>query len=153
MDTVEEAIAAEKFLDNVEDALLVAETIVIDTAVEYAFDEMDINDDGVFDQDEAEVILADFDLDDEDIEDFYETMEYADADENGVVTFDELYNVVWEAVEEDAELRAEFMQEVADMIDEFDVDCSEDGIDGCDDEREEYRQYVDEWAAEMSDDE
>lgn len=153
MDTVEKAIAAEEFLDNVEDALLVAETIVIDTAVEYAFDEMDINDDGVFDQDEAEVILADFDLDDEDIEDFYETMEYADADENGVVTFDELYNVVWEAVEEDAELRAEFMQEVADMIDEFDVDCSADGIDGCDDEREEYRQYVDEWAAEMSDDE
>ena len=153
MGTVEEAIAAKEFLDNVEDALLVAETIVIDTAVELAFDEMDINDDGVFDQDEAEVILQDFDLDDEDIEDFYEAMEYADADENGVVTFDELYNVVWEAVEEDAELRAEFMQEVADMIDEFDVDCSEDGIDGCDDEREQFRQDIDDWAAEMSDDE
>jgi hypothetical protein len=152
MGTVEEAIAAKEFLDNVEDALLVAETIVIDTAVELAFDEMDINDDGVFDQDEAEDMMEDLGLDDEEIEDFYETMEYADADENGVVTFDELYSVVWEAVEEDAELRAMFMQEMADWIDELDVDCSEDGIDGCDDEREQFRREIDEYvAADMSD--
>jgi hypothetical protein len=151
MGTVEEAIAAKEFLDNVEDALLVAETIVIDTAVELAFDEMDINDDGVFDQDEAEDMMEDLGLDDEEIEDFYETMEYADADENGVVTFDELYSVVWEAVEEDAELRAMFMQEMADWIDELDVDCSEDGIDGCDDEREQFRREIDEYVADMDD--
>ena len=150
-----DAIAEDDYelLDTVVEALEVAEEIVIDAAVAVAFDEMDINADGVFDQDEAEVMMEDLDLDDEDIEDFLEGMEAADSDENGVVDFDELYSVVWEAVEEDAELRAEFMQEVADMIDEFDVDCSEDGVDGCDDEREQFRQDIDDWAAEMSDDE
>ena len=148
-----DAIAEDDYelLDTVVEALEVAEEIVIDAAVAVAFDEMDINADGVFDQDEAEVMMEDLDLDDEDIEDFLEGMEAADSDENGVVDFDELYSAVWEAVEEDAELRAEFMQEMADWIDEFDVDCSEDGIDGCDNERAEFRREIDEWVAEMDD--
>jgi len=80
-------------------------------------------------------------------------MEYVDADGDLVVTYDELYDAVWEAVEEDAELRAELMQGVADLVDEYDVDCSDDGVEGCDDERAEMLDAVDEMAEEWSDDE
>ena len=74
--------------------------------------------------------------------------EHADEDGDKVVSYDEFYAYVWAAVEVDAELRADIMQSFADFVDEYDVDCSADGVEGCDDERTAGRLAVDEVTAE-----
>ena len=127
--------------------------MIIDVAVGYAFDEIDADGNDEIDEDEVWDMIEDLELDDDEAEDVLDGMEYADADGDLVVTYDELYDAVWEAVEEDAELRAELMQGVADLVDEYDVDCSDDGVEGCDDERAEMLDAVDEMAEEWSDDE
>ena len=127
--------------------------MIIDVAVGYAFDEIDADGNDEIDEDEVWDMIDDLELDDDEAEDVLDGMEYADADGDLVVTYDELYDAVWEAVEEDAELRAELMQGVADLVDEYDVDCSDDGVEGCDDERAEMLDAVDEMAEEWSDDE
>ena len=64
--------------------------------------------------DEAFDVIEVLDLNDDEAEDFLEGMEYADEDDNLVVDYDEFYDAAWEAVEDDAELRAELMQAIAD---------------------------------------
>lgn len=98
--------------------------------------------------DEAFDVIEELELDDDEAEYFLDGMEYADENGDLVVTYDEMYDAVWEAVEDDAELRAELMQGIADFADEFDVDCSADGVEGCDDERAAFHEEIAEWAEE-----
>ena len=124
-----------------------AEEMIIDFAVGAVFDEIDTNDNGEIEVEEVEDMIAELELED-DADEVYEGFEAADVDGDWVVDGEEFYNAMWYAIEEDAELRKDIMEEVADFVDEFDVDCGEDG---CEDEREEMKADIDEWAAEMDD--
>ena len=53
-------------------------------------------------------------------------------------------------MEEDPELRWEILEEAAEFINEWDVDCTEDGDDNCDNERAMFREEI---AASVSDEE
>ena len=98
-------------------------------------------------------MISELELDEEEEDEVWEGFDYANEDGDDVVDGDEFYNAIWEAVEEDAELRKELMQEFADFADEFDVDCSADGVEGCEDERFAMLDEIDAMAESDSDDE
>ena len=134
--------------DTVVEVLEYAEVMIIDSAVAFPFMDMDRNEDGNINVDEALEIIYELDLDENEAYDFLTGMEQADADGDKVVSYDEFYAWVWMAVKADAELRRDIMQSWADLVDEYDVDCSADGVAGCDDERAAARLAVDELTAE-----
>ena len=71
---------------------------------------MDRNEDDNIDRDEALEIIDEMDLDEDEAYEFLNHMEHADADGDKVVSYDEFYAWVWEAVKADAELRRDIMQ-------------------------------------------
>ena len=130
-------------VDEILEGLEDAEDMVIDAAVGYAFEALDADDNGEIDEGEVIDMIDELELDEEEEEEVWEGFDYADEDEDFVVDADEFYNAIWDAVEEDAELRNEWMQEVADLVDEFDIDCSADGVEGCEDERFAMQEEID----------
>merc|ERR1712156_1030148 len=101
---------------EMEDLVEGAEDMMIDLAVEVAFDAIDA--DG------------------------------SDAIGDEEVDFDEFEDAIWSAMDEDPELRWEILDEAADFINEFDVDCTEDGDSDCDNERAAFREEIAEGADE-----
>jgi len=133
-------------LDTVEDLLEGAEEMLLDAAIDVAFDELDLDDNDEINVEEVEDAIIDLDLDEEEAGEFYAAFEALDADEDMAVSWDEWETGVRAAMEEDPELKWEVLEEAADYVNEFDVDCSEDGVDGCDDERAAFQDDFEEWA-------
>ena len=146
------AEGGEEVVDEIVGGLEDAEELIIDAAVGFAFDAMDADMNGEIDEDEVYDMIDELELDDEEAEEVLDGFDYADADGDEAVDAGEFYDAVWEAVENDVELRNELMQGVADLADEFDVDCSADGVEGCDDERAEMLDEIDAMAESDSDD-
>ena len=93
------------------------------------------------------------DLDEEEAGEFYAAFESLDEDDDMAVSWDEWEAGVRAAMEEDPELKWEVLEEAADYVNEFDVDCSADGVDGCDDERAAFQDDIEEWAESTDGDE
>ena len=119
-----------------------AEGMMIDLAVAVAFDSIDADGSDAIDVDEVDAMIDDLELDEDEAMDVYEAFEWADADDDMEVTYEEFGDAVWEAVEEDEDLRQEILDEAADFINEWDVDCTEDGDDNCDNERAYFREEI-----------
>ena len=140
-------------LYTVEDLLEGAEEMLLDAAIDVAFDELDLDDNDEINVEEVEDAIDDLDLDDEEAGEFYAAFEALDADEDMAVSWDEWETGVRAAMEEDPELKWEVLEEAADYVNEFDVDCSADGVDGCDDERAAFQDDIEEWAESTDGDE
>ena len=57
----------------------------------------------------------------------------------------EYSELIWSFVENHMEVRRAIMQEFADKANEYDVDCSADGVAGCVDERAAARAEIEAW--------
>ena len=123
-----------------------AEEMLVDLAIEVAFDMVDLDGSDAITVEEVEDLISWAELDEDEADELYEEFEAADEDGNWEVSYGEFGNAVWNAIEEEPDLAYEIVEEVADFIDEFDVDCSEDGVDGCDDERAAFHEEIASWA-------
>ena len=139
--------ADEELLEEMVEGLECAEEMIIDFAVGAVFDAIDTNDNGEIEVEEVEDMIAELELED-DADEVYEGFEAADVDEDWVVDVEEFYDAMWYAIEEDAELRRDIMEEAADFIDMFDIECEGDY---CDEVREMMKEEIDELAAELDD--
>lgn len=93
------------------------------------------------------------DLDEDEADELYDAFEALDTDDDMAVSWDEWEAGVRAAMEEDPELKWEILDEAADYINENDVDCSEDGVEGCEDERAAFQEEIAEWAESTDGDE
>jgi len=133
---------------EMEDLVEGAEDMMIDLAVEVAFDAIDADGSDAIGVDEVADMVVDLELDDEEAGEVYDAFELADQDGDEEVDFDEFEDAIWSAMDEDPELRWEILDEAADFINEFDVDCTEDGDSDCDNERAAFREEIAEGADE-----
>lgn len=113
---------AEGFADFIE----FSEDVVLDMAANAIFDEIDADGDDEVDIDEAidfiESVTSDVDEQDE----MYDGFAEADVDDSYTVDRAEFLDAMIEAVHEEEGLRDEVIAEIADFIDEFDVECDGD---------------------------
>ena len=86
------------------------------------------------------------DLDEEEAGEFYDAMESIDTDEDNLVSWDEWEAAVIVAMEEDPELKWLILEDATVYVNEFDVDCSLDGVEGCEDERANMHEEIAEYA-------
>ena len=128
------------------DLLNGAEEMLIDGAIDVAFDEYDTNGNDEIDVEEVAAAIIDLDLDEDEADEVYAAFEEADTDEDWTVSWDEWEAGFRAALEEDPELKWAILEEAADYINEGDVDCSADGVEGCEDERAEWHDEIAEWA-------
>ena len=135
-DEVNYILEAAEGIEVMEGLMEGAEQMIIDSAKAYTFDLVDDNGDDAIDGDEVDAMVEDLELDDEEAAEVYEAFVAADVDEDDQVTYDEWDAAIEWAMEEDPELRWEILEEAADAINEWDVDCGEDG---CEDERAAFR--------------
>ena len=90
----------------------------------------------------------DLELDDEERGDLYDAMEWFDEDDDDQVSWDEFAAGMEMVLEEEPELKWEILEGAADLINEYDVDCDADGVEGCDDERAAFEEEIESWADE-----
>ena len=89
----------------------------------------------------------DLELDDEERGDLYDAMEWFDEDDDDQVSWDEFAAGMEMVLEEEPELKWEILEGAADLINEYDVDCDADGVEGCDDERAEFQEEIESWTS------
>ena len=121
-------------LDGIEDLLEGAEGMVIDFVIDVAFDYMDANDNGEIEVSEVEDMVEEFELDEEEEQDVFDAYAALDTNDDEVVDADEFYDGLMSVLEENEDLYYEMLDGATDLINEFDVDCSADGVEGCEDE-------------------
>ena len=143
---VEWMMESEEVLNTMKDLLNGAEEMLIDGAIDVAFGEYDTNGNDEIDFEEVEAAIIDLDLDEDEADEVYAAFEEADTDEDWAVSWDEWEAGFRAALEEDPELKWEILEEAADYINEGDIDCSADGVEGCEDERAEWHDEIAEWA-------
>ena len=126
-----------------------AENMLVDFAVFWMFDDLDLNDNGTIEESDVDAVAAVLELDDAATQELHEGLMIMDADEDGEVSWEEWENVIqWSLEQDDSQLKWELLEDVEGWIDEDDIDCSADGVEGCEDERETRRADIEEWAAE-----
>ena len=126
-----------------------AEDMLVDFAVFWMFDEFDENDNGTIEESDVDAAAAELELDDAATQELHEGLLIMDADEDGEVSWEEWeHTIQWALEQDDSQLKWELLEDVKDWYDEVDVDCSADGVEGCEDEREAYREEIESWAAE-----
>ena len=121
-------------LDGIEDLLEGAEGMVIDFVIDVAFDYIDDNDDGEIEVSEVEDMVEEFELEGDDAQDVFDAYAALDTNDDMVVDADEFYDGLMSILEENEDLYYEMLDGATDMINEYDVDCSADGVEGCEDE-------------------
>ena len=125
-------------LDVLEDILEGAEEMLLDFALEFAFDYVDDNGNDFIEVEEVDAMADDLSLDEDERQDLYDGMEAFDEDDDYMVSWDEFASGMEWVLEEEPDLKWEILEGAADLINEFDVDCDADGVEGCDDERDEF---------------
>ena len=133
-------------LEKLEGLMEGAEEMLIDLAIEVAFDMIDENGNDAIEVEEVEDMIEALELDEDEADEVYEGFGEADENEDWEVSWDEFGNAIWNAIEEDPDLAYEIVDGVADFIDDFDVDCDEDGVEGCDDERAAFHEEIASWS-------
>ena len=114
-----------------------AENMLVDFAVILMFDEIDENDNGNIEESEVDDMAAELELDDAATQELHEGLLIMDADEDGEVSLEEFYHTIqWSLEQDDSQLKWELLEDIEGWIDEGDIDCSADGVEGCEDERE-----------------
>ena len=125
-------------LDVLEDILEGAEEMLLDFALEFAFDYVDDNGNDMIEVEEVDAMADDLSLDEDERQELYDGMEAFDEDDDYMVSWDEFASGMEMVLEEEPDLKWEILEAAADLINEFDVDCDADGVEGCDDERAEF---------------
>ena len=126
-----------------------AENMLVDFAVFWMFDDLDLNDNGTIEESDVDAVAAVLELDDAATQELHEGLMIMDADEDGEVSWEEWENVIqWSLEQDDSQLKWELLDDIEGWFDEADIDCSADGVEGCEDEREQRREDIEEWAAE-----
>ena len=92
--------------------------------------------------DEVDDMADELDLSEDERQDVYDAFEWADADDNGGVDYGEWSMAIETAIEHEPSLQWEILDGFADFADEYDVDCDDDGVEGCADERAGFRDEV-----------
>ena len=120
-----------------------AENMLVDFAVFWMFDDLDLNDNGTIEESDVDAVAAVLELDDAATQELHEGLMIMDADEDGEVSWEEWENVIqWSLEQDDSQLKWELLEDIKDEQDYWDVDCSADGVEGCEDEREAYREEL-----------
>ena len=113
---------AEGFAEYVE----FSENVVLDMAANAIFDVIDADGNDEVDIDEAvDFVEANFSDEDEQ-EEVYEGFAEADEDDSYTVDRDEFLGAMIDAIHEEEGLRDDVLEEIADFIDIFDIDCEGD---------------------------
>ena len=86
-------------LDGIVEILEGAEEMVIDVALDVAFDMVDSNDNGEIEVSEVEDMIDELELDDDEAADVIDGFEWMDEDENDAVDWDEWYGAIMWAIE------------------------------------------------------
>ena len=132
-------------LETLEGILEGSEEMLLDFALEFAFDYVDDNGNDQIEIEEVDAFADDLELDDEERQDLYDGMEAFDTDDDMQVSWDEFTAGMEWVLEEEPELKWEILEGAADLVNEYDVDCDADGVEGCDDERAEFQEEIESW--------
>ena len=144
---MEEGTEEEKeALDVLEEILEGSEEMLLDFALEFAFDYVDENGNDQIEVEEVDAMADDLELDEEEHQELYDAMEAFDEDEDYMVSWDEFTAGMELVLEEDEALKWEILEGAADLVNEYDVDCDADGVEGCDDERAEFQEEIESWS-------
>ena len=112
--------------DGFEEFVEFSENVVLDMAANAIFDVIDADGNDEVDIDEAvDFVEANFSDEDEQ-EEVYEGFAEADEDDSYTVDRDEFLGAMIDAIHEEEGLRDDVLEEIADFIDIFDIDCEGD---------------------------
>ena len=114
--------AAEGFMEFVE----FSENVVLDMAANALFDEVDADGDDEIVIDEAVDFIYENFSDEEEQQEIFDGFEAADEDDSNSVDRAEFLDAMINAIHEEEGLRDDVIEEIADFIDMFDVDCEGD---------------------------
>ena len=132
-------------LDVLEGILEGSEEMLLDFALSFAFDYVDENGNDQIEVEEVDAMADELDLDDEERQDLYDGMEAFDENDDMQVSWDEFTAGMEWVLEEEPELKWEILEGAAELVNEYDVDCDADGVEGCDDERAEFQEEIESW--------
>lgn len=110
---------AEGFAEFVE----FSENVVLDMAANYIFDEIDADGNDDIDIDEATDFIYENFSDEEEQEEIFDGFAEADEDDSYSVDRAEFLDAMIGAIHEEEGLREDVLEDIADFIDMFDVDC------------------------------
>ena len=109
--------------------------IMLDLAAANTFDYYDLDENGVIDIYDIDQIVVDDELSEGEADELYDLFKKADSDGDMELDTEEFENSFYEYINQDFEEHQTILDEVVDWINYWDVDCTLDGDDNCDEER------------------